>query len=465
MPNQRRYTAGPILAGLSVSQVVATLQVHLSNLHLYRALSSVTYPGFQPLPNLLTLPTLVSLKTAFCGGLFFTFTVGAFLSLAAFFSAWIWLHLLKKSKNWRYVLIGPWLLLMIAVNLKSFLPLVTVQLALVPLTVFALSLRLLPVASDDNPRRTMLTFLTPLIILALLWGTRLDGRMFITIRDHLLLSNAAGTRFNDFYYRHTLYPAEVFKSLDQKSIRTAAFETPPPAAVRQRLVRRLAAHDYFILKNPSVRADLTLVFQKNQLLLKHHNRKILNTDLGTFLGDPATVLKTFCKATDRHGVFRQFTFWSLLLGFPTLLYLALWSFLRAAAGLWLSLQTAGLAAGLTCLACGIALFVPLTLSRQPLQAPADCRKALASPHIAQRYWLANVLARSHDKNTYHCLIDLLDDPHPNVVCQAIEALGNRNERRARDLIMQKLKTSDHWYVQWYAYRALRKLGWKQTALH
>jgi len=28
----------------------------------------------------------------------------------------------------------------------------------------------------------------------------------------------------------------------------------------------------------------------------------------------------------------------------------------------------------------------------------------------------------------------------------------------------RIKTSDHWYKQWYAYRTLRRLGWKQSRI-
>jgi len=28
--------------------------------------------------------------------------------------------------------------------------------------------------------------------------------------------------------------------------------------------------------------------------------------------------------------------------------------------------------------------------------------------------------------------------------------------------LKRIETSDDWYNQWYAYRALRNLGWKQS---
>jgi HEAT repeat protein len=44
---------------------------------------------------------------------------------------------------------------------------------------------------------------------------------------------------------------------------------------------------------------------------------------------------------------------------------------------------------------------------------------------------------------------------------AFYGLGQRGDWRAVSEILKRIKTSDHWYNQWYAYKALRALGWKQ----
>jgi len=85
-----------------------------------------------------------------------------------------------------------------------------------------------------------------------------------------------------------------------------------------------------------------------------------------------------------------------------------------------------------------------------------------SPHIAERYWLARALGVSRQSETYDDLIAFLDDPSPNVVSMAFYALGKRGDRRAIKEIMTRIEASDNWYNQWYAYKALRKLGWKQN---
>jgi len=87
---------------------------------------------------------------------------------------------------------------------------------------------------------------------------------------------------------------------------------------------------------------------------------------------------------------------------------------------------------------------------------------LSSPHIPERYWLTKALSISRSHETHQDLLRLLDDPSPSVACMAFQALGRRGDRHAVPVILKRIETSDHWYPQWYAYRALKALGWKQT---
>ena len=90
------------------------------------------------------------------------------------------------------------------------------------------------------------------------------------------------------------------------------------------------------------------------------------------------------------------------------------------------------------------------------------KESIKSRHISERYWLARALSVSKDSRTYKDLFILLNDFQPIVQCQALYALGNRHRSSAVTPIYNLLKTSDHWYIQWYGYRALRRLGWVQS---
>jgi HEAT repeat protein len=81
--------------------------------------------------------------------------------------------------------------------------------------------------------------------------------------------------------------------------------------------------------------------------------------------------------------------------------------------------------------------------------------------IAERYWLAKVLGSSRSMKSYQLILRLLDDPQPNVVCMAMFSLGRQHQPNAEHEILRRIKTYDHWYVQWYAYKALKRLGWTQ----
>jgi hypothetical protein len=84
-----------------------------------------------------------------------------------------------------------------------------------------------------------------------------------------------------------------------------------------------------------------------------------------------------------------------------------------------------------------------------------------SPWIAERYWLAKATGNSRSKESGQIALSLLNDPQPNVVCMALYSLGKRGNPTVIPKIIHKINTSDHWYVQWYAYKALKRLGWKQ----
>jgi HEAT repeat protein len=89
-------------------------------------------------------------------------------------------------------------------------------------------------------------------------------------------------------------------------------------------------------------------------------------------------------------------------------------------------------------------------------------RLLANAHIAERYWLAKTLGNSENPATYDDLLNFLNDPHPNVVSMALYAIGKRGNRDVVDKILQLIATTDSWYIQWYAYKALRSIGWRQS---
>jgi len=94
---------------------------------------------------------------------------------------------------------------------------------------------------------------------------------------------------------------------------------------------------------------------------------------------------------------------------------------------------------------------------------SEYKTILTSPDTAERYWLAKALGVSRSNETYEDLLGLLKAPSPVVVSATLFALSQRGEKNAIPIILRYIKTSEHWYVQWYAYKSLKTLGWTQKS--
>ena len=212
-----------------------------------------------------------------------------------------------------------------------------------------------------------------------------------------------------------------------------------------------------------------------------------------FLSSPSTVLKEFSLRSDRYAFFRQFTFFSLLIGFPITLYILLYTLLRLVLGSFLDWRTSSVTASVLCFLAGTSLLVIVHLNGGAIEVKdlvealqseswrkritalkaieqkrleiADFQayqRLLISPHVPERYWLVRTLGASRRSETYKDLMAFMDDPHPNVVRMAFYALGQMDETRSINEILGRIETSTDWYNQWYAYKALKTLGWNQS---
>jgi HEAT repeat protein len=48
---------------------------------------------------------------------------------------------------------------------------------------------------------------------------------------------------------------------------------------------------------------------------------------------------------------------------------------------------------------------------------------------------------------------------------ALYSLGKLGKKEDIPIVLDIIKISRNWYVQWYAYKALRNLGWQQEILN
>jgi hypothetical protein len=498
-PDTHRQKAVPsflcgIVAGLASAQLLSTLHVFYSNRLLHQKIAAIHAAGYLGIPNPQTLPSLKHLGSAIFGGLFYTLSLGAALALLTIGFLWAWHHLFARK---RFVLIGGgaiWLLGLAGMNAGGFNLFGSLYFLCIPSATGLVYLRTL---SDSYPKNRLsggLITLIPLLLLIAVWSSQANRDLFINIRDYLLLSNPFGSAVNAFYYRYTLYPAESFKALDQKLLRTCRLEEIADEGVYRQLENRLRSRDYLRLPSTAP-ANLTITQTRETLVFFYHDKEILRTGIVDFLEDPEGDLKMFSQRTDRNGFLRQFTFFSILVAFPILLYCGVFALLQLGFAVFLSARAARIAAAAACLVIGLALFYPVfagsqravSIDRLSSALASDdwrdrvaalriierrqldirkyplYRRTLSSPHLPERYWVARALAFSHSPATRADLMKLFYDRENGVVSQALFALGKRGDREATSAIVTLIQLADDWYLQRYGYQSLRSLGWIQPA--
>lgn len=486
------FPAAELLAGMGLAQAIATFQVHASNLRLYAKMKAAVAAGFQPVPNQVVMPSLGAWPTAFGGGVLFTLTVGAALALISAAAAWWWSGLAGGRRPAGAALLALWAAALVAVNLRGGDVWVSLYFLTIPSAVSAITLGFAAGGRRPPGRRLLLTRVLPVLILALGWSTQYDGNLMTDLRDHLLMANPVGAKVSSAYYRYTLYPAEVFKPLGQRQVKTVALDGPIPHGLRDPLARDLIAHDYLPV-DPDTEPDLRVRAPGGRLVFAQDGRVLADLPTERFFSAPRETLAKISAAADRWAVFRGVTFLGVLAAFPVALFVVIFALLRVSFEAIAEDRRAETLAAAACLLLGIGILAAFHFSREPPPPEGGYEAALASgrwqrqvaalrqgsvrnrdltaypalgdllhsPRPQVRYWLARALAESPGPQAAAALTRLLGDPHLNVRTMAIESLARHQRGAAADLIMRRLNTSPDWYEQLYAYRALRALGWSQ----
>jgi len=482
----------PVISGMMTTQILAAGFVYFSNQRVLELVRAAKAAGYVPIPAGPATASLSSFAAAFWGGLFFTLSIGVGLTLLTWAGFRLWQIVFRRSRSVLISCVLIWAGLLAAINLHGWVLFPSLFGLLVPIATAYVCAKTRPAVQNTRSFLWLIPVLT-LAALTGLWATQLDRNLFITIRDHILLSNPAGRRVNDFYYRYTLFAAEAFKSFHQKTLRSCRLEQVGDEPSARIWEERLAQLDVLVLP-PISRPDVRMRFEKKALLLISNDGQSFKTTAEEFLSDPYKTLLSFSKATDRFVPLRRMTLAGLLLGFPILLFVIVYGTLHSAAGLMLRPKQATWAASGICMLIGVLLFLPMLNARPASNLPENIAAMLAagqwpqrvaalryieehnleiaaypryrhlvtSPLVVERYWLARAMAKSRAVDTYARLLSMIDDPHPNVICQVFFALGERGRRTAINPIKQRMLELDHWYAQWYGYGALRKLGWRQT---
>ena len=485
-----------IASGLLTAHFLFTIFVYQSNVSLLENLEIISRAGYLPVPNTHVMAGLDGFLPAFCGGLFFTLTAGAGLVIGTFIAVYIWCSMLGRRPEVFLLGLIVWELGIyksFETNSHGIWPLAFI---LIPGLVILLTYHWMLDQTPGSGWKSIVTHGVVLLIIAGIWLPNINADVFVNIRDQVLLSNPVGKAVNSFYYRYTLYPAEAFKSLHQKQLKTAKLHIDDPQ-LRNRVEKRLRRLDYLPVET-AVSTDLLASNAGVDLIFANQAQNELRVTVSRFFDAPKTTLKEFSGQADHMQFIRRFTFFSLISASPLLLYFLI--YLLISSGLFMIRQPVKrtVVSAFACLLIGAAFAAGIyqfqnineasnhhTKIQELLQSSnwQDRIKALKridaenlnisaheaviqalseSSYTAERYWTAKSLDNSDSEKTYQLLIRLLHDPHPNVVCMALHSLGNRGDCRAVKKIRQILIVSEHWYVQWYAYDALKELGWNQA---
>lgn len=491
------YPALVILSGVIAAQVVFSVLVYFSNLSLYQTLVALQHSGYLIVPNARIMPDLKNFLPAIYGGLFFALTIGAGISLVTFLAALFWHRYLRHYGLLILLVLITALFFAQKFNYNIFL---TLACLLIVITVVVAALKFLPETGKSSFPffRIFAAHLVVIGLIVLIWTPVVDKNMFVKIRDNLLLTNPVGKKINDFYYKYTLYPAETFKSLDQKLLKSCRIISDADDLLNRRIEKRLMTQDYLPVKQQFA-PDLIVKMETKTLIFLQDGKKIHACSSDEFIKDPEKILELISAKTDDHAFLRKITFLSLIIASPLLCYILLHAFFMMILFFVKSGPARFIGACTTCLL--IFALPAVFFYRQPLSKPLDDAEIVQNlgsddlqdrvaalktvseqgrpidryidPRIlaqsrstVERYWLAKALGKSRSPASYRLTLQLLDDPQPNVVCMAFYSLGrqkylNGNSEVIRQII-SRIKSSTHWYVQWYAYKALKRQGWTQT---
>jgi len=481
---------GVLFGGLAATQIIATLHIRHTNQVLHQKMLAIAEAGFVAVPNEMVQPLLMMVKPAFWGGLFISATLGPLLLLLTMAAVMTAMNL-PKGKPLPPLLL--WLGLMLWGNQQGFHIFATAYVTVVPMVSALLAQRKTVTVSKKVWAAILFSGSAGVIVPALLLISATPEYGFIRLRDRLLLGHTIGRHINHFYYQYTLFAAEAIKSNCQKQMISYRIEPQESTGFHvQRLAESLVGYDYLWLDQPP--AELLFTVQANQaLVLEDRNGISLKTSLEEALSTPEKILKQFSARSDRNRGLRHLLLMGLLVGLPVVVFTGLYFSVYPVLKWWFPTGVAAMGSGFLCLGVGVSfwwlLWTPGPLPDSPdelirilkngrrherldalealvqqhfdITTFTDYPKLLGSSDSAMRYKVARALQYAPHYQNRQDLVLLLTDPNPNVRCMALQSLGRWGDPDEIPLLLNTIRTSDHWYVQFYAYRALKMLGWNQ----
>lgn len=271
-------------------------------------------------------------------------------------------------------------------------------------------------------------FIAALTVSALILITLADKSIFLKARDYLLLSNRPGIAINNFYYTYTPYAAQAINTPFQKQVKSCWID--PEIAEQENPAVLVSRFGWFNTPN---RADSSFLIKKSSednLIFQYNNKNILSVSLKDFHQNPAAYLKQYSKKTDPAFFIRFLCTAGLFTGLPAFCFIVLFWFIFLVCSKFLTKKNAMFLSGT--LISGLTMISLLYLNSA--NRPADIKD----------------------------IQKLLKEASINVKCASIKALSklrcnDEHEKFFKNLIIN----SPEWYVQQYAYNALKECRWEK----
>lgn len=443
--------------GAACGAALGALRTREAALHLLAKNRALEAAGFVPLPGAGHWETLGSWLPTAAGALFF----GLSLGLGAGTLLGLWVRGTRPLPSWAGTL-APWAVLAVPLWAAAAGDLLLAA-ALGATAAGALATQLPGRVAPAHERALRALVLVPLVVAFLPWATAPEGP-FTRLRDRHLLDTAVGGEVNAFYYRWTLYPAEVLKPVAALSQPTAAVPMPDPDATRERFCRDALRWGVLCVEGREG-ADLQLVAADSGLELVRGSAGVAWPEDSAAQAD---AWKTLSSLSDRFPALRHATYWALFLGCPLALAWGFSSLALSAGALLEGGRRRTLAslvvAGLLAASLGVGgrpdpslVEMRARLGAEPPDAQA-IRAALDSPSAVERFY--GVRAAGQSRVDADLLVEALSDPVVNVRYAAAEALGKTGGARSREALLEVLRSPEEWYVKERAYASLWRLGWQ-----
>ncbi len=439
----KKYLAIVFAITLFIVEVGSFLWVLHANLALKDDLALLAGTDALVVPNSQLVPSLDNIVPAFWGSLFITFTGGLVISVIICFLALICIKLFKRFRQ------------------KTGL---------------------------GNPIRSLAVRLAvPGIFLA---GTFMiliaftDQSIFHRTRDYLLLSNPLGIAVSKVYYTYSPYAVNAVQPPIEKLVKTVW--RSPNVGDTAVLKPILSKFGWFQVKSMDATSFVIRRTEQNHLAFLAKDKTILTVAAADFIDDPARYLKQYSQNTDSARFIRGLCAAGLLMGMPACLFLSIYFSYAAVFSLIIPVTPARFFSGVLLLATAVGLTIFLypnhptnlnaiqaMLSSRHVKQRIEAMRLLSgrgvsindiqgtlgekmhSPSIAERYWVAKLLAHSKAPQSVHMLKQMLDDPEIIVAAAAIKSLYRRSADRQTIALFKKIaQTRPEWYVQITAYNAV-----------